>query len=348
MGQFSGPTSDLFSGLPFSEAELLAYVETDPSSARRRELGEFLQTHPDLRRALDAMREDQVLLCQIGDAKAPDGIVDEALAVLEREALLGEGRMVEPAPASIPIDRARPRRAFRALAMAAGFILLAGGASYWISIVVTPSGPAPVPSRLADATPGPIARDSSSEAGASKIAMAEPSAPMVFETSPLPQEPDSSEPEESTQPEEQLTKGDSADDPGASGSESLTSGIGAPPTYYPIATISTGRALELARERRLAIFLTPRSSIGRQDARSVNPSERDLPSAGSLMIELPATEQAIDDLCASLASTLDGVATLEELPEAFEVAAGTPDSQIERYWAIEAPTDHVTVPVMVD
>jgi hypothetical protein len=336
MGQGPGQPSDLFSGLPFGEAELLAYVEDDSSSERGPALAAFLQTRPDVRRALDAMREDHLLLRQTGEAGAPEGIVDEALAVLEREALFeAQGRVVEPAPAPIPIERARPGRAFRALALAAGFLMLAGGASYWISILVKPAQTGPVQNQ------GVIALETAPSEEQKLLAKADTDVPVVHEQSPLP--PIEDEPSDAREMDREpgaVALKDGGDEP-AQGTPVKLNGIDSS-SNYPVLTISPDRALELAREGRLAIYLTARASKARSDARgAVVESSQDLPSA-ALVIDIPATTAAIADLCSSLSDSADRDVSLGELPEAYQGSAGAADREIARYW------DRVSVPVVVD
>lgn len=351
MGQSSEP-NDIFSGLPFSEAELLAYIEDDSTFERHRELEEFLVAHPAVRRALDAMREDHLLLRQCGDAKAPEATVEEAMAVLERDALLGDSRLVEPIPAPIPIDRARPGRALRALAMAAGFLLLAGGASYWISIFVKPAGT--VPPVRTDGQ-GLIAQGGARErpegTDAPKLAMEQDKADTAAARSPAP----ATEPEESTTRDRddrtEVALNDMPDptpkDASSDSADVALTGLGSTP-QYPVATISPERALELAREGRLAIYLTCRARKAARAAALAANGDQDVPSTGSMMISLPATTTAISELCSTLSDSIDGRLTLEELPEAFDGEDRTPDRQISEYWALEPTDEHVTVPVMVD
>lgn len=338
-----------FGALPFHEDELLAYVEGELPAARQGELTAFLESRPELRRTLNGMRKDRLILSEVGDAVAPDGLLDEALAVIEREALFGgEGGVADPAP--IPIVKARSPRRLQAFAMAAGFLLVAGGASYWISVLVKPvaAPPAGPPSLvIAESTPGITDRKAASAA---------------------PEQPGAGNPEadlpaiagaSNAEPGDEIKVADATISEGApSSGRAGPSGIGS--RSYPVATILPERAVELALEGRLAIRLSPQAGRwGYPDARTedaaadlVGPRqptlESDRPPTDPLVIEIPATVGAMTELYSTLLEDFAGEVSFEELLEAYDFGPRGVEDPISRFFEDEPAAPRITVPVLID
>lgn len=348
MGTEPRQPDDPFGGLPFHEGELLAYVEGELPAARQGELAAFLESRPELRRTLNGMRRDRLILGEVGEAVAPEGLLDEALAVIEREALFGgEGGVADPAP--IPTVKSRPSLRFQAFAMAAGFLLVAGGASYWISLLVKPVPALPAgPSQVAVADPEPTLDKP-------RIALATPTPPTpVTSEIDVPMIPPGNDTEPAAEPV--VADASVSNDETSSGAD-RPSGIGS--RSYPVATILPERAVELALEGRLAIRLSPRAGRwGYPEARTedgatdfVGPmafGDSHHPSADPVVIEIPATVGAMTELYSTLFEDFAGEVSFEELPEAYGFAAAPGDDPIARFFEDEPFAPRLAVPLLVD
>lgn len=114
-----------FDGSPISESDLLAWVEGDLAPERRREVDRAIGADAALRRTLEGMSADRAALRALGAERslAPDGLVERALFMAQREALLDDADPV--------VARIRPmiRRRF---AVAAALVACFGGA--WFAI----------------------------------------------------------------------------------------------------------------------------------------------------------------------------------------------------------------------
>lgn len=122
------------SNLPPDEATLLDYIEGDltPEAARRVELS----LKPAELARMRAIRGDAAEIRNLGDLRAPAGLLAGVADALERDMLLGVREDGELLSDSLPISRIETRvrrRSFvgaRRLALAAGFVLLVGGAAF--------------------------------------------------------------------------------------------------------------------------------------------------------------------------------------------------------------------------
>ncbi len=141
------------------EADLLAWVEGEKlSPAMDAAVARLLMSNPVLARELEAMRRDRDALQSLEDEfSAPAGLIESVESalqpVLERQLLLGlqDGEPLESKPV---VSMVRPEkrgifqtfladRSGRRMAMAAGLLLVVGGATYWATTMVS-STPRPL------------------------------------------------------------------------------------------------------------------------------------------------------------------------------------------------------------
>ncbi len=120
------------------EQDLLAWIEGELPNDRRAIVEAALNADPELRRWADAAVKDRSRLQSWGDAASsavPPGLLDDAIAAAEREALVGQATagVIGPAGGRFRLSRTQ-------LAAAAGFVLLAGGAVLFAP-VIWPAGP---------------------------------------------------------------------------------------------------------------------------------------------------------------------------------------------------------------
>lgn len=171
------------------EADLLAWIEGEKLSPEMdAAVARLLMSNPVLARELEAMRRDRDVMKSLEDEfKAPAGLIESVESalqpVLERQLLLGlqDGEPVESKPV---VSMVRPEkrgvfqtfladRSGRRMAMAAGLLLVVGGATYWATTMVSNTGgPRPLTVARNDAikeTPIP-------EAPAKLLARANPAA----------------------------------------------------------------------------------------------------------------------------------------------------------------------------
>lgn len=147
------------------EGDLLAFVEGEPlPREQERAVAAALAADPALARKLERMRADRSALRSMPAVAAPSGLLDAVESalqpVLERQMLLGlrDGRALEDHPPVSVVQPARrsvlgslfAERAGRRMALAAGLLLVVGGASYFAATMIRPVSPAR-PLEIADA-----------------------------------------------------------------------------------------------------------------------------------------------------------------------------------------------------
>ncbi len=172
-------TPNPFDDLPIEADTLAALIEGELDGDAAHEVRERLLTaDPELAQRVELMAQDRVMLRTLGDETPPEGLGDEIIAVLEREALLGL-RAGEPSTGSLPIarmariHRRRTRRqgsgrwlthpAGAGLAVAA-LLVLAAGVVLQLLPNSSPPTPGPVASGETDNSPLEIASETTSPA----------------------------------------------------------------------------------------------------------------------------------------------------------------------------------------
>src|ERR1043165_5658875 len=102
------------------EGDLMAYAEGELSPERTDQVRAWTSQRPRMHERLETIRREREILRSIEDEMAPAGLVESAIQIAEREALLGE-EFFEALPAApLPMRAQRPAGApWRALAMAA-------------------------------------------------------------------------------------------------------------------------------------------------------------------------------------------------------------------------------------
>lgn len=161
------------------ESELLAYVEGALAPADRARVEAALAQSAGLQASAHAMQRDRALLRELGRTAAPRGLVEEAVARAEREALLGAGSL-QCAPAKRSVWKLAPVR----VALAAGLGLAITGALLAPSYFAKTASP---PGPVADAAPAEAA-PVNPEPGL-KTASAGAEAPNAHEPALAPQAP---------------------------------------------------------------------------------------------------------------------------------------------------------------
>lgn len=229
-----------------SEADLLAWVEGGPLQRDvAAAVARALDSDPGLARLLGSMKGDRAAILALADERAPDGLVDAAMAIaepaLERRMLLGMESSA-PARGGTPVSIVQPPRRSvlevifadrvgRRFAAAAGLLLVAGGATWFVTSTLTRGGLSRPPEvRIADAgtqerPPEVVAPPTALESEEPGIELAMGPPPPPLETEALKQ----------------------ASELRAAMAETV------PATTAPMAT---ARALDLARGRRLVIRVT--------------------------------------------------------------------------------------------
>lgn len=127
-----------------SEEVVLAWVDGELDGAEQARLA---REHPGLATLVRAMRDDARRVASLPLARSPEDMAERVTSVLEREALLGMERSaaVDAEPPSMRITTVRRTPAWvPRLAIAAGFVLLAGGAA-WLARVAYQSLPSRPP-----------------------------------------------------------------------------------------------------------------------------------------------------------------------------------------------------------
>ncbi len=172
-------TPNPFDDLPIEADTLTALIEGELDGNTAHEVRErLLKADPELAQRVELMARDRVMLRTLGDETPPEGLGDEIIAQLEREALLGL-RAGEPSTGSLPIARMarihhrRTRRqgsgrwltrpAGAGLAVAA-LLVLAAGVVLQLVPNSTPPAPGPVASAETDDTPLAVASETTSPA----------------------------------------------------------------------------------------------------------------------------------------------------------------------------------------
>ncbi|MCC6659322.1 MAG: hypothetical protein IT437_00395 [Phycisphaerales bacterium] len=228
-----------------SEADLLAWVEGGPLQRDvAAAVARALDADPGLARLLGSMKADRAAILALADERAPDGLADAAMAIaepaLERRMLLGMESSA-PARGGTPVSIVQPSRRSvlevifadrvgRRFAAAAGLLLVAGGATWFVTSILTRGGLSrPPEQRIANA---------GVQVGVPEVEP--PAAP------------------ESEEPGIELAMGPPLPPPETGGLKQASElraamAEAAPATPAPMAT---ARALHLARGRRLVIRVT--------------------------------------------------------------------------------------------
>ncbi len=147
---------------PLNEEHMLEWVEGRLSRIEEgKRAGSVRAGVVDRVRQMQANRR---ALQSLAVEAAPPELMERVLAALERDALLGltTGTDIHahpPIPIAPHIERAREGRGGKrwapGLAMAAGLLLLVGGAAYWGSMLIRPATPGVGPGPIAINTPSP-------------------------------------------------------------------------------------------------------------------------------------------------------------------------------------------------
>ncbi|MBI1191192.1 MAG: hypothetical protein GC200_10995 [Tepidisphaera sp.] len=137
---------------PVDEAQLLDWIDGRLSAAEQSRL-EQASGRAGLSDRIAQMQAHKQILQSLPEEDAPADLMDRVLAALERDQLVGGGmpRQVE----DMVIGRRTPSR-LPAFAMAAGVLLLIGGASY-IGLVAMRANPATPLAPNRSSIPGPLA-----------------------------------------------------------------------------------------------------------------------------------------------------------------------------------------------
>lgn len=247
------------------EADLLALIEGERLPRdREAALMRALDSNPRLARRIDAMRRDRAALRSLPEVSCPPGVmaaVEAALQpVLERQMLLGL-RDGQPVDEHLPVSVVQPARrsvfaAFfaerggRRMALAAGLLLLVGGASYLAATFMWPS-PSPSPVHelaMNDGGEVEVAGVEAADTGESRTLAAKSAEPSIAAFSaPTEEPPDAAA---ATAPVEIAAA------PAESPADTLVAGVSVE-TEAPSAntSIDAERAIALAREGRLVIRL---------------------------------------------------------------------------------------------
>jgi hypothetical protein len=179
---------------PLNEEHMLEWIEGRLS--RIEESNRAAAARPGVADRVRQMQANCRALRALGDERAPAELMERVLAALERETLLGLTRGEEVSdhpPISFPAHTVtksgsgRLERMAPGLALAAGLLLLVGGAVYWGSLLIRPAprtdrtlaeNAAPADVRIAEATPPeptevvPTPEQASSEPVATALAAA--------------------------------------------------------------------------------------------------------------------------------------------------------------------------------
>jgi len=161
---------------PLNEEHMLEWVEGKLS--RIEEANRAASTRAGVGDRVRQMQANRRALQSLGDVRAPAELMDRVLVALEREALLGltNGEDVsDHLPINIATHQVVVRKNSRLqkwapqLALAAGLLLLVGGAAYWGSVLVKPAPLGP-PVAMVDPKPSP---DPTSKDGGDEATLAE-------------------------------------------------------------------------------------------------------------------------------------------------------------------------------
>jgi hypothetical protein len=180
------------------ESDLLAWVEGEGLSRDREAMvARALDADPSLARQLGAMKRDRAALRLLPEERAPRGLVESAMAVLEpaleRQMLLTMERGMESRP---PVSIVRPvrrsllatvfaDRVARRFAAAAALLVTAGVATWVVSgylahPVVSPTAPGTVAATAGSEAPNPgvgVARDGLESPGLATLAQGPEASP---------------------------------------------------------------------------------------------------------------------------------------------------------------------------
>jgi hypothetical protein len=217
------------------EAALLALIESP--SASESAVGGRLASHPELMQATRQMRAQRVALMSIPSGPVPTGLVEAALARLDREAI--QGLRLTHSTSELPVSKvpARPSSSGRRkiwevkeswLAAAASLVLLLGAWGVYSMLPDSPARPAPFP--------GDIANSSASDGIPDPLAVPSPFDDYAINTEI---------------PDDGLVSA-------APDMANVTLAAFGPLLPDAGAALDVPRALELAREGRLVIRVTPR------------------------------------------------------------------------------------------
>lgn len=142
--KFNGPPADRS---PITESEMLDWIDgtLDEAGALRLEAA---SGRLGLRRRIEEMRTNRAVLAATPEATAPAGLAERVMAAVERETLIGLSNG-DPVSDSLPISRFPSPNRHRSVwshgrvqfAMAAGLLLIAGGAAYWGVLLSRNNGP---------------------------------------------------------------------------------------------------------------------------------------------------------------------------------------------------------------
>ena len=167
---------------PFNEEHMLEWVEGRLS--RIEEANRAAATRSGVSDRVRQMQANRRALQSLGEERAPAELMDRVLAALERDALLGLSNgedLSDHPPISIATHTAATRRPgllhkwAPQLALAAGLLLLVGGAAYWGSVLVKPGAqPGPIATNDTSPVTGPTDKPTPGDQGA-RVAMAEAS-----------------------------------------------------------------------------------------------------------------------------------------------------------------------------
>ncbi|MFG0331174.1 MAG: hypothetical protein ACF8PN_14905 [Phycisphaerales bacterium] len=105
------------------QERLLAYIEGEASAEEAAQIEARLASNPARLATLRTMREDRSILRSLDDVTAPEGLIDDAIAVAERSMLLDDAPLAPEVP-----WRRRRATVWRQVAVAAAVVLLVGGA----------------------------------------------------------------------------------------------------------------------------------------------------------------------------------------------------------------------------
>lgn len=174
---------------PISESELLDWIDGKLSDGECNRLA-AASGRIGLQIRIDQMKANRRALASLPEVEAPAALMDRVIAALERETLIGlsDG---PPVSDSLPISNVPSRRSHTRwwshsrvqFAMAAGLMLIAGGAAYWGVIL---SGDHSKPLAFgggdlainADSNPSNVLDESTSSLAMSELAT--PDAPQAF------------------------------------------------------------------------------------------------------------------------------------------------------------------------
>lgn len=361
------------------EGQLLDWIDGGLSPEDQATL-EASSGRSGLRSRVAQMQANARALRALAEEKAPPGLRERVLAALERDALVAmerDGKSDAPPPISFSDhvatrDSARWSKRGPAFALAAGLLLLVGGAVYWSVLLFdhakpTPrrDGPLAKGTTPAEVEPGPMAILTQPDAPIPETTISgrpESAAPTTLAAAFMgpPRPPMTSQRAMELAGEGRLavrifsdnTRGlrqVEAAGAGKSGRDWRLSKTLPPAVTLALAGVpnNTGGPLMASAHAPAATLIAP--LLGPNAAFSMPTIDDPLRRVrGAYVLEVPADTESFERVEALFADSLQGRVELEELAEPVQLAPASPERVV---WWTQAPTEwvpRVSIPVIVE